>query len=273
MGLVSSENNPYLFLKIVRKIRVAIENEGETTIASVIRGYDGDPDASEKEIREAIEWGTELAYLRLTVERPYYNSIVGLGNIHPPSSTDGSYRLVISIPKMMELGFSRVASRNDMVETREAFKRVLTNARRTLRISSPFFESTILDKDGMPDIKEYFIFAFERGCQVIVLSRHTSSKLAKNFGWLCDLAKANNCSDLLSLYEYHHEDDQGKVFSSMHTKMIISDSSLAYVGSAEIRRGSLANNFEVGCLIDGPAVSGLCEAFDLMLKYSKEVRF
>jgi phosphatidylserine/phosphatidylglycerophosphate/cardiolipin synthase-like enzyme len=273
MVSVSSEDNLGLFLKITTKVLAAIEMNGESTITSIIGGYDGNPDVSEKEIRGAIEWGVNNSYLTLNVKRPYYNSIVGMGAVQPPNSLKGGYQLVISIPEMMELGFSRVALRNDMIETRSAFKSVLTNAKRTLRISSPFFESTILDSGGMPDIKDYFSFAFERGCHVIILSRYTSSRLTKNFGWLCDLVKANNYADQLTLFEYHHEDGHGKVFSSTHTKMLISDSSLAYVGSAEIRRGSLANNFEVGCLIDGPAVSGLCEAFDLMLKYSNEVRF
>ena len=86
-----------------------------------------------------------------------------------------------------------------------------------------------------------------------------------------NLAETNNCSDSLQIYAYHYSDHQGRVVSSIHSKLIIADTSLAYIGSAEIRKNSLDNNFEAGCLISGPSVIGLCEAFDCMLLYSTEV--
>jgi hypothetical protein len=44
---------------------------------------------------------------------------------------------------------------------------------------------------------------------------------------------------------------------------------MAYVGSAELRRNSLIANFEVGCLVKGPQVFGICEVFDLMFSKGK----
>ena len=70
MVSVSSEGNLGLFLKITTKVLAAIEMNGESTINSIIGGYDGNPDASEKEIRGAIEWGVDHSYLTLNVKDP-----------------------------------------------------------------------------------------------------------------------------------------------------------------------------------------------------------
>ena len=59
--------------------------------------------------------------------------------------------------------------------------------------------------------------------------------------------------------------------SSNHAKLVISDDSSAYVGSAELRLNSLYKNFEVGVVIRGTNVVGLTELFDAMTRVSKRV--
>ena len=68
----------------------------------------------------------------------------------------------------------------------------------------------------------------------------------------------------LKILRYHLSGERGTVFSSTHAKMLIADNSLAYIGSAEVRKNSILANFEVGCLISDESVFGLCEVFDLM---------
>jgi phosphatidylserine/phosphatidylglycerophosphate/cardiolipin synthase-like enzyme len=58
--------------------------------------------------------------------------------------------------------------------------------------------------------------------------------------------------------------EDGTIISSTHAKLIIADYDLAYIGSAELRRNSLVTNFEIGCLIRGSQVFGICEVFDFI---------
>lgn len=268
MSKDSSQNNLVLFGMIIESLKKMLATKNEATIEVFLSSYSGNPDATEQELINAISWANEMGYISIEERKPAYNSIVRLSDSQIVKDI-GNLRIVISMPKNMELGLSRVASRNQMIETRQAFREVFLAAKRTLRIASPFFEKSILRNEGLPDLEDYIKFAFERGCNVIILTRVGERD---DFQWLRILAEDSSFVNSLRIFEYHHSDSNGRVLSSVHSKMIIADASMAYVGSAEIRKNSLENNFEVGCLIEGPSVAGLCEAFDLMIRYSKEVK-
>ena len=264
------ELNEILVSSILKRIVNQIEKNGGKLIQKeVIDNYSGPPEAKESEIRSTINWGIKNNYLYIELKKPRDYSMLFLGNNNIRNQFTNKVDIVLSIPKSTELGLGRIKHRNIMLETREAFIYVIESAAKVLRISSPFFQANILDDGVLPELKTLFLEAFQRGCEIRILSREIFSHRSSDFEWLKLFSKKYGYSHLLKIYDYHIETPERKVVSSTHSKMLIADASLAYVGSGELRKNSIAHNFEIGCLIHGPIVAGLCESFDLMTRYSK----
>ena len=267
----SNELNEVLFTSILKKIiDQIISSGGKNTQKDIIDRYSGPPQAKESEIRATIEWGIQNNYIHRDLKKPRDISILSITGGEVEKKFSNNIDIVISIPLLTELGLGRIKTRNEMLETRDAFRRVIGSAQNVLRISSPFFQKNIIEDEGLPEIKNLFLEAFERGCEIRILSREIFLRRASEFEWLRDFAICEGYSNLLKIYDYHLESSCGGIVSSTHSKMLIADILIAYVGSGELRENSLAHNFEVVCLIQGPIVAGLCESFDLMTQYSKE---
>lgn len=261
-----------LYRGIVEQIRdeLSTRNTGMPFL-ELVRRYPGRTIASKSEIRKAIQWGIDNGYLQCEQRPCEADSLVQPTCKRMPESDCTRLEVVMSIPRFTELGLDSTKQRYRMLETREAFREVITAANATLRIASPFIQNNILDREGLPDIIDLLKFAFEKGCEIRLLSREILRRRSRDVEWLTRLAAEEGYQSRLKLFDYHFLDAESRVWSSTHAKMIIADESLAYVGSAEVRKSSLANNFEIGCLIGGPVVYGLCEAFDLMTIYATEV--
>ena len=131
-------------------------------------------------------------------------------------------------------------------------------------------DKNIIEHNGLPEIKSLFLEAFERGCEIRLLSREIFLHRGSEIEWIRDFAIKQGYPTFLKIYDYHLESPDGSIISSTHSKMAIADNLMAYIGSGEFRKNSLIKNFEIGCLVQGPIVAGLCESFDLMTRYSKE---
>ena len=244
---------------------------GSMTIGEMTRLYSGARIGTEEEIRQAILWGTSNGWFVLKGDPSDEKSTVLVSDHESDDRMRERLKIVVSIPKFTELGLDRMRREFDMMETRVAFRKVFLEAKSVLRISSPFIEKSILDDDGLPDIEELTRFALERGCRFCLLTREAAGRRRDQIEWLVNLAMHEGYREQLQIFDYHFEDERSRIISSTHSKLVIADKSLAYVGSAEIRRNSLTHNFEVGCLIEGPEVDGLCHVFDLMTRYAERV--
>ena len=268
----SDEPKVILLRGIVEHILEMLSGSSTSTaVADIINCYPELAGATETEIREAIHWGVQNGYLELDQNQEAKSPKIHATNKMIPEFRNSELEVVMSIPRFTELGLDRTKKRYKMVETRVAFRRVFTTAKKTLRISSPFIQEDILDQEGLPDLPDLLKFAFERGCEIRLLSRELKGRRSQEVEWLTKLATDEGYQARLKLFDYHFQEPTSRVVSSTHAKLIIADNSLAYIGSAEIRRNSLSSNFEVGCLVAGSIVSGLCEAFDLMTSYSTRV--
>ena len=267
----SSELNEVLFRSILKELVNRIGSGGFITQRNAINEYSGSPSAKESEIRASIEWGIENGYLRRDLKKTRDESLLSLTGEDVEKEFTNEVDIVISIPLLTELGLGSIRTRNEMLETRETFRRIIGSAQNILRISSPFFQKSIIEKEGLPEIENLFLEAFERGCEIRILSRELFLRRSSDVEWVKNFATNKGYSNLLKIYDYHFEAKHGRrVISSTHSKMLISDVSMAYIGSGELRKNSLAHNFEIGCLVRGPIVAGLCEAFDLMTRYAKK---
>ncbi|MFO7881969.1 MAG: phospholipase D-like domain-containing protein [Kosmotogaceae bacterium] len=267
----SNKINEILMTIILKEIiDKMVSSGGKLSQKEAIDGYSGPPQVKESEIRSAIEWGIQKNYLSRDLNSPRDSSVLSLTSEEIRNEFTNKVDLVMSIPELTELGLRRIQIRNAMIETREAFRYLFKKAKNILRISSPFFQANILEDDGIPEIKELFSEKFQSGCEIRILSREIFHRRSSEFRWLKKFSEEEGFSHLLRIYDYHLESTNRAIVSSTHSKMLIADSSLAYVGSGEFRKNSLAHNFEIGCLIQGPIVTGLCESFDLMTRYARE---
>lgn len=244
---------------------------GSMTIGEMTRLCSDARIGTEEEISQAIRWGASNGWFVLKGDPSDEKVAVSASDHESDVSVRERLKLVVSIPKFTELGLDRMRREFDMMETRAAFRKVFLEAKNVLRISSPFIEKSVLDDDGLPDIEELTRFALERGCRILLLTREAADKRRNQIEWLVNLAVREGYRDQLQIFDYHLQDEKSRIISSTHSKLVIADKSLAYVGSAEIRKNSLTHNFEVGCLIEGPEVDGLCHVFDLMTRYAERV--
>jgi len=261
-----------LLRAIIRSLReYRDESQKPMTVIEMVRICCSAGSFTEAEARQAIRWGASHGCFTLSGDPSDEKSGLSLADLVLTDNTNQSLNIIVSIPRFTELGLDRMRQDFGMMETREAFRKVIMEARSTLRISSPFIEKNILDDDVMPDIVERIKFSLERGCQIRLLTREAAKKRKDQVQWLVDLVENDNRQEQLQLFDYHLQDENSRIVSSTHSKLVIADSSIAYVGSAEMRRNSLKHNFEVGCLLGGPKVVGLCHVFDLMTRYAERV--
>ncbi|TFH06044.1 MAG: hypothetical protein E4H14_11575 [Candidatus Thorarchaeota archaeon] len=269
----SRSDLPSLNKRILNRIRIMLGAESEgMSVTDILSNYPGEIPATESEIRETIRLGVSEGYFELKDGSSSGNSIVQTTHRPLMNEANAKLDLVLSIPRFTEMGMERAATRHIMLETREAFRKVISETRSILRISSPFLEHNVTHPEGLPDLIDLIKYTFEKGCEIRVLSREIRSGRRKEIDWLRDIASREGYSAKLKMYDYHHISARSRILSSTHAKLIIADDRVAYVGSAELRRNSLVSNFEVGCLIEGPTVQGLCEVFDLMTSYAIRVQ-
>ena len=265
------EFNEVLSQSILKKIvKQIIRDGGRITQKDAIDSYSGPPSVKESEIRATIEWSIKNNYLHRDLKNPKDLSILSMSGEYVERELSNNVEIVISIPLLTELGLGRIKTRNKMIETRDAFRHIIRSAQKVLRISSPFFQKNIIEHNGLPEIKSLFLEAFERGCEIRLLSREIFLHRGSEIEWIRDFAIKQGYPTFLKIYDYHLESPDGSIISSTHSKMAIADNLMAYIGSGEFRKNSLIKNFEIGCLVQGPIVAGLCESFDLMTRYSKE---
>jgi phosphatidylserine/phosphatidylglycerophosphate/cardiolipin synthase-like enzyme len=165
---------------------------------------------------------------------------------------------------MGELSLGSIEERNKQIDSIDCFREIISSARRTLRICSPFIQKNVLSEDSFPDLKELLVDALERNVNIRLLSRELFQGREEEVQWLVDIARELDKEENLTIVDYHLTSEQGGIVSSTHAKLLVADYDKAYVGSAELRRNSLVANFEVGCLLTGPQVIGICEVFDCM---------
>jgi phosphatidylserine/phosphatidylglycerophosphate/cardiolipin synthase-like enzyme len=256
--------------ELVRKfIQSYLSTHKEGTITDLLYNYDGQEYITEAEFRNVIKNALAEGYLEETgKEGSLPESKLRLLNPFPVQERD-PFSIVISKPRWQELGLSSLQLRNAYVESVQCFRTIIRSARQTLRICSPFIQSNVSDRSAFPDLVDLLSEAFAKEVHVFLLSRELFGNRCKELNWLIELAESLNCQNNLSIVDYHLQDMDKRVISSTHAKLLIADTTLAYIGSAELRKNSLSANFEVGCLISGPQVIGLCEIFDAMFMVGK----
>lgn len=78
-------------------------------------------------------------------------------------------------------------------------------------------------------------------------------------------------TDALAIRDLYATDATGRQREAVHAKTVVVDEEQAYLGSANLTRLSLSNNFEMGVLLRGSIVEEVTAVFDAIFKYAETV--
>lgn len=148
------------------------------------------------------------------------------------------------------------------VQLAASLHRLVVDATQQLIILNPFFETT-----GLQFLHGALEAAARRGVAITVVTRDLSDMGTPNRRALLNLNQQLLAAGLqrrLSVYNYHVGQEHQTV-QTLHAKMVISDETAAYVGSANLTQYGLGRHLEVGVLLRGPQVAALANIVDGVL--------
>lgn len=228
-------------------------------------------DVSELDIRKTINWAISKGIITIVNKDKFGDDIYIFSNNDWYIQED-SVQISVTAPKSAHFSIEKVIDQNGFIPTDIAFKQVISYAKHTIRICSPFLQKNVANENSMPDLEDIILSAYKRGCKLLILSREVIRKRATDLNWIIDFSRKNGFADRLEIYDYYHmskKDDM--IDSSIHAKLIIADDDMAYIGSAELRLNSIYKNFEVGIVLTNPSIIGLVELFDSMTSIAEKV--
>jgi len=256
--------NPYVKNAIIEHILNYLSHTKSCTLWSLLQNYSNKEIATESEIRVVVYKLIDEGFLQvLNGKITSDDSVVKLARIPIFEKIEDQIKIVVSKPNLREISIQNIEDRNHQVNSIECFRFIISSAKSILRICSPFIQHNVLNIDAFPDFKKLLIDALNRGVEVKLLTRELNER-NEEVRWLVDIADKIDKRSRLSIVDYHLQEDDGSIISSTHAKMLIADYDVAYIGSAELRKNSLIKNLEIGCMIKGSSVFGICEIFDFM---------
>jgi len=165
-------------------------------------------------------------------------------------------QLGISYAATVPIEFPNAAEGFEEIEP--ALIRLIAEAERNLWIVNPFF-----DEYGAQRILPPMIGAARSGAKVCILGRQLGNVAGQGSGAVVrDIASTFAAEELASMIEirdFYRQDEQGRQLYALHTKMMIADESIAYIGSANLTRHCLRSNFELGVILRGEGVQPLSD--------------
>lgn len=180
-----------------------------------------------------------------------------------PEEESSSVELVGTLPEIVaELPSDAVEVLSFDLEVRD----VLLEASESVRLANPYFdpgEEVVEDIASLPS----------RGVRTEILTRETDEPSANlrdalnNMYQTVDPESRRNL-DVRNLYA--RDEDRRQLYAT-HAKVLVVDDEVCYLGSANLTRHSLANNFELGVLLRGPAVQDVSAVFDAVFAASTRV--
>lgn len=141
--------------------------------------------------------------------------------------------------------------------------RFVRNADEQLLVVTPFFT-----RFGVDTFVDHLATATNRGVQITVLTRDVTggSNNEDHIRRFQETINATGVIENLDIFEYDSP------HGHLHAKALISDTSSAYVGSANFTNYSLKEAIEIGLIVKGPVVQELSDFFDTVRRSSDTQR-
>jgi len=172
-----------------------------------------------------------------------------------PEPTETS--LVATLPPDADPVARQAVDRTDI-----QLQTLLNRADEVARIAAPYFD---------PDerVVESIVALSERGVETHVLTREVRSPYGdSDTREAIEGLRSSMSSSAQELFEVRdlYEKGPGGQEEAIHAKAVIVDESRCYLGSANLIRTALTTNFELGVLLEGPAVEDVVQVFDAMFR-------
>ncbi|GAB6862880.1 phospholipase D family protein [Haloplanus litoreus] len=170
-----------------------------------------------------------------------------------PDPTETS--LVATLPPDADPVAQQAVDRTDL-----QLQTLLNRADSIARIAAPYFD---------PDerVFEAIVALPERGVETRVLTREVRPPHGDpDTRDAIDRLRGNMSASARDLFEVRdlYEKGPGGQEEAIHAKAVIVDESRCYLGSANLIQTALTSNFELGVLLEGPAVEDVVKVFDAM---------
>jgi cardiolipin synthase/putative cardiolipin synthase len=143
---------------------------------------------------------------------------------------------------------------------------LLLNADERVRIAAPYFtpaESIVDDIASLPN----------RGVDTRVLTREarTNESTVEALGRIHDAVDPGHRENLRVRDLYELDAISGSQEYATHAKVIVSDDSVCYLGSANLTSTSLGSNFELGVVLTGDTVEAVSAIYDAVFDVASHV--
>jgi len=233
------------------------------------------------EVKEVLMQGIlKNNYVITKSKTPFLNSTVKIkhqqtykcSEIKKPSCEE---TLAISIPPYHESTVKTALRKQQInyVSLYDLFIRLINSAKTSIMICSPFF-----DLYELTQIQNLFIKKATEGVKISILIRQPTSPKDEDSLRMKSLKRfkerltTEQLKTNITFRNYHFEDQYEHVLSSIHSKIILIDQKVAYIGSGEIRKNSFEKNFEMGLSIDDDAiVSRIGKIYDVLFQIAKPI--
>jgi hypothetical protein len=263
--------NPNVEIVILEHIQSYLQLHGSCKIKDIFLSYNSPVKVTKSELINTVNSSIRKGYLRIIKQRvPREDSIVVLEKPFRFDSIEDKISIVISKPRFRGISLENFEHRNNQIDSITCFREIITSTRQVLRICSPFLQKNVLSEDSFPELTDLLMGLFRKNIEIRILSRELFKGRGEHLQWVVDIADSLDKRHNLKIVDYHFESENGSIISSTHAKILVADSEIAYVGSAELRMNSLVANFEVGCMIQGLQVFGICEVFDFMFSQGRK---
>jgi DNA-binding PadR family transcriptional regulator len=158
-------------------------------------------------------------------------------------------RLVVSQPSFAFSQLEQLKKRIHALEAREAIEKVIIDAKKTLRVISPFYDELFMD----------------------ILSKHTSK--LKTLDWIriisdqekdqvrVTLKKAQALFPNVEIRYLYKGAGELKI-GGIHAKILIADTSEALIGSFNFTHSHVVYNIDAGLLVTGKIVQDITATYD-----------
>ncbi len=265
--------NPNVEIVLLKHIQNHLDQFGKCKIKEIFQNYDAVIPVTKAELINTINNSIRTGNLCITDKKvPWQDSTVTLVKPFQFPDKYEEISIVISKPRFVELSLGNIEQRNKQIDSLECFREIISSAKDVLRICSPFMQKNVLEEASFPDLRELLVDALKNDVEIRLLSRELFQGRAEEIQWIIDIATKLGKIANLKVVDYHLSLENRSIISSTHAKLIVADYDMAYVGSAELRQNSLIANFEVGCLVKGPQVFGICEVFDFMFSHGRPLK-
>jgi phosphatidylserine/phosphatidylglycerophosphate/cardiolipin synthase-like enzyme len=141
-----------------------------------------------------------------------------------------------------------------------SIKRLIAGAKTELWIINPFF-----DEYGICSILPALLGAAEFGVDIRIITREIfnpqkNARIAKALAILISSFIEKNMQNKLAIRDFFKFDRcEKKQIYAVHSKFLIADNNVAYIGSANLTETSLKSNFEIGVILRGEGIKPLIE--------------